>query len=262
MSILVGIDGTSGEFFPDSGHDQRYDDEFANSFVRKLCDETPGPTKKYLRGPLALGRGQVQAADEGLNFILARRGADVNEPILLTGYSRGAATVIFIATRLQEEKIDVKAMLFFDCVDRFSVPNSRPTLGNENIDARRIPNNVGNVLHVMRPPESGSREQFKNSGRQSSPPTRYKEAFFTCTHGAMGGTPWPVPAGQLPTDFIKEGFTFFGGKTNVTYFQDAWMASRVWSYVGPFIREHGFPIPLRPWCAPSYPGMGPFCSSV
>ena len=262
MSILVGIDGTSDDFFPYGDHNERYDDAFVNSFVRKLCDEPPAANKKYLRGPLATGGGALQAANQGLEFILAQHRADATVPILLTGYSRGGAGVIFIATRLKQQNIDVEAMLLFDCVDRFSVPHSRPGVGNENIDATVIPNNVGDVLHVLRSPESGSRINFGNSGRQSSPPTRYKEAFFTCTHAGIGGVPWQVPAGQSANDVIEEGWPFFGGKTNVTYTQDAWGSSRVWSYVGPFIREHGFPIPPSPWCAAFALGMGTFCSKV
>jgi len=226
MSILVGIDGTGGDIAPGSSRDERYDATFANSFVKRLCGPSR-PNKKYIRGPVLLGGGLMNAISEGHNYILARRQAGVNEPILLTGYSRGAAGVVVIATRLQRQNIDVRAMLLFDCVDRHA-----------DIDAELIPSNVGNVLHVMRAPESGSRGSFGNSATQHHPSTRYREAIFYCTHGGMGGVPWTAPAGQSPNDYIVESFP--DGKTNVTYAQDAVGSSRVWGYVGPFIGEHGF----------------------
>jgi len=164
---------------------------------------------------------------EGQNFILSKRRAAVNEPILLTGYSRGAAGVIDIAARLQRQKIDVKAMLLFDCVDRHVA-----------IDATFIPTNVRHVLHVMRAPESGSRASFGNSGTHHAASTEYSAAIFYCTHAGMGGVPWPVPAGRSRDDFVDEGYP--DGRTNTTYAQDALGSSRVWSYVGPFIAKHGF----------------------
>jgi hypothetical protein len=228
MSIIVGIDGTGADFFPYWGRNQRYDEAFANSFVRKLCDKPATPNKKYLRGPVVGGGGLLEAGNEGLNFILAKRRAGVNEPILLTGYSRGAAGVIFIAKRLQSQKIDVKSMLLFDCVDR-----------QGDIEAKVIPNNVGYVLHLLRAPESGSRKWFGNAGRIPSPPTRYREAAFYCTHGGMGGVPWTAPAGISPNDYVMEG----NHKTNITYAQDVWGSERVWGYVRQLQTEHGFPIP-------------------
>jgi hypothetical protein len=191
----------------------------------------------YLRGPLILGEsplagygvcvgdGLWAAIDEGYNFINGRPRND--EPILLTGYSRGAAGVIEIAKRLKVLKRDVTAMLLFDCVDRH--------LG---IDAARIPNNVRNVLHVLRSPASGSRKSFDHSGTQPEPPTRYESAEFTCTHAGMGGVPWPRPAEKSQNDFIDEGLP--DGRTNVTYYQDGWMSNRVWTHVKPFVGKHGF----------------------
>ena len=54
MPILVGIDGTGSNIMSGQRRDEEYDRAFANSFVRKLCEETK-PNRKYLRGPLLLG---------------------------------------------------------------------------------------------------------------------------------------------------------------------------------------------------------------
>jgi hypothetical protein len=219
MSILVGIDGTG----PVS--DKVYYATYANSFVSKLCN-APEPNRRYFRGPITPGGGLLDVIVKGRRFILEKRKAGVNEPVLLTGHSRGAAGVIDIARQLQTDKIDVEAMLLFDCVDR-----------HVGIDATVIPNNVGDVLHLRRAPESGSRTSFSNAGTEHRSPTRYNEAFFHCTHSGVGGVPWQPEKGKSPNDFVTEGTPF---KTNVTYIQDAFGSVLVWAYALTFIVEHGF----------------------
>jgi len=244
MSILVGIDGTGGDIAPGSSRDERYDATFANSFIKRLCGPSK-PNKKYIRGPVLLGGGLMNAISEGHNFILARRQAGVNEPILLTGYSRGAAGVVALATRLKDQKVDVRAMLLFDCVDR-----------DLRIDADIIPANVGYVLHVKRSVASHSRLSFGHSGTRPFPgsKTDYQQKEFNCTHGAMGGTPWlPVAVSSghsliraKLTDYISEGpgaFAMPEQPSYVTYEQDARGAEQVQSFIKPFMHEHGFPIP-------------------
>lgn len=137
MPILVGIDGTGGDVNPGRARDERYDQAFADSFVSRLCKNKPNA--QYNRGPVALGGGLPEAIESGLNFIAQkRRTLGNNEPILLTGYSRGALGVMVIAQRLQRQNINVRAALLFDCVDRHLA-----------YDASVIPNNVGFVHHVI-----------------------------------------------------------------------------------------------------------------
>ncbi len=227
MAIVVGIDGTGSAFLPGSGRDREYDIAFANSFVSRIC-RNGGPNKAYFRGPVALGGGLPEAISGGLQFIRSRRAAGVREPIVLTGYSRGAAGVVSMAARLQRERIDVRALLLFDCVDRHLA-----------IDAEVIPNNVGFVQHVIRDPRSGSRESFGNDGMRYQAPTVFPAAYtFMCTHGGMGGCPWTPGPGQRLTDRIDEGGT--DGMTNITFAQDAQVSTQVWNYCLPFMRTHGF----------------------
>jgi hypothetical protein len=227
MAIVVGIDGTGSAFLPGAGRDREYDAAFANSFVSRIC-RGGGSNKAYFRGPVALGGGLPEAIEGGLQFIRARRAARVMDPIVLTGYSRGAAGVVSMAARLQRERIDVRALLLFDCVDRHLA-----------IDADEIPNNVANVYHVIRDPQSGSRESFDNDGMHYRPPTVFPTAYsFMCTHGGMGGCPWTPAPGQRMSDLIDEGGV--DGMTRITFAQDASVSQQVWSHCQPFMRTHGF----------------------
>ncbi len=227
MAIIVGIDGTGSAVFPGASRDADYDVHFANSFVRRIAFNK-GANARYFRGPVALGGGLVPAINDGFAFINSRWAAGVREPIVLTGYSRGAAGVVALAKKLKDAGKSVRALLLFDCVDRHLF-----------IDAAVIPNNVGYVMHVVRHPESGSRESFSNDGMSYTPPTVYPAAYaFMCTHGGMGGCPWVTPIGTSPSDLIDEGGV--DGMTNITYLQDAQVSGTVWSYVQPFMREHGY----------------------
>jgi hypothetical protein len=226
MPIIVGIDGTGSAFTPGEQRDRDYDVAFKDSFVSRIC-KPESANKKYFRGPVALGGGLVSAINEGFNFITMRRRGLPNEPILLTGYSRGAAGVVSLAKKLQNAGINVQAMLLFDCVDRHLF-----------IDAEVIPNNVGFVHHVIRDPRSGSRESFSNDGLRYTPPTVYPAAYtFMCTHGGMGGCPWDA-TGHSPTELINEGGV--DGTTNITYADDALVSAEVWAFCQPFMRTHGF----------------------
>lgn len=231
MPILVGIDGTGGGTFPTAARDRRYDEEFANSFVSRLCRNKP--TAQYNRGPVTLGGGLDVAIASGMQFIeQQRRARGANEPILLTGYSRGALGVLVIAQRLQRQNIRVKAALLFDCVDRHG-----------DYDAETVPNNIDHVLHLIRNPEANSRHSFGNDAMSHRPPTKYEGPFmFMCTHGGMGGTPWTRPADKQPGDLIDEGAIEqpYNRTTAISYEQDARVSNEVWTFCQGFIRTHGF----------------------
>jgi hypothetical protein len=257
MSILVGIDGTGEAIVPGAGRDAAYDVAFANSFVRRMCDANPN--SRYFRGPVALGGGLPEAITGGVNYIVSMKRRMPDEPILLTGYSRGAAGVVVVADRLKTLGINVRALMMFDCVDRHLA-----------FDADVVPNNVENVCHVIRDPAGRSRLSFGNDGMKYNTPTRYvlPVRMFMCTHGGMGGTPWAMPRGASPTDFIDEGAleasmsaqpapssiidiipgaravrdiqTIREFRTNITYEADARVSGNIWSRVQPFLRTQGF----------------------
>lgn len=226
MAIVVGIDGSGSETLPGKERDTRYDEYFKNSFVSRICKGSGN--KHYIRGPVKFGGGILEAVFEGESFIRSRR--KDREPILLTGFSRGAAGVVALARRLKRDNIRVNAMMLFDCVDRAG-----------DIDAEFIPSNVGTVMHVVRDPRGSSRESFDNDGLKTEPRVSYEGPFpFMCTHGAMGGTPWKPDKdkGQKMTDFINEGFPDF--KTKITFQKDAEVSEQVWQFCLPFLARHGF----------------------
>jgi Thioesterase domain len=240
MPILVGIDGTDDSWRLTDERNARYDRNFANSFVRRLC--AGKNNGRYYRGPLADGGYLHIAINEGVTFIQSKKRSFPNEPVLLTGYSRGALGAVVIAQRLKDLNIQVKALMMFDCVDRHVA-----------YDADVIPDNVEFVCHVIRNPAARSRATFGNDGMNYNPRTTNfpRATMFMCTHGGMGGVPWTVPAGGNPNDFIDEGtmealaspvrnepvWTY---RTNVTYAQDAAESQRVWRHVQPFLNTHGF----------------------
>ena len=231
MPILVGIDGTGGGTFPGRARNDRYDIDFANSFVSRLCKNKTNA--QYNRGPVTLGGGLDTAIRDGVRFIEQKRGElGADEPILLTGYSRGALGAMVIAQRLQRNNINVRAALLFDCVDRHG-----------DYDSEIVPNNVENIFHVIRNPAANSRHSFGNDAMSYRQPTIYSGPYmFMCTHGGMGGTPWERPHDKKPTDLIDEGASeqFYNSTTAISYQQDANVSRDVWAYCQPFIHTHRF----------------------
>jgi len=239
MAILVGIDGTGSAFLPGSGRDKEYDVAFEKSFVRQICNTTQAK-KQYLRGPVALGGGLIDAISQGCLFIRGHY-QQSPEPVLLTGYSRGAAGSVALAAQLKKIGIPVQAIMLFDCVDRHLV-----------IDAEVIPDTVGKVLHVVRDPAASSRESFGNDGLRyhkgktnygNDPLTDEGRAYkFMCTHGGMGGCPWKTPPDKSPNDFINEGFGagWYDGSTKITFAQDQMVSEQVWKFCTPFLQRNGF----------------------
>lgn len=229
MPILVGIDGTGGGTLRNTARNRRYDIEFLNSFVSKLCKHKSNAW--YERGPVNLGGGLDSAIMYGLRFIEQKRSEMGNdEPILLTGYSRGALGVMVIAQRLQRQGINVRAAILFDCVDRHG-----------DYDAAVVPNNIEHLFHVIRNPAANSRHSFGNDAMMYRQPTIYYGAYmFMCTHGGMGGTPWLKPADKKPTDLIDEGALEHHDTTAISYQQDVKVSEDVWGYCQPFLHTHEF----------------------
>ena len=92
MAIIVGIDGTDDSVYDGAERDQRYDRNFANSFVRKIALGR-GVDSLYERGPLMHGGNLDLSIAKAKRHIMTQIQRGSRGPVLLTGYSRGAAGV-------------------------------------------------------------------------------------------------------------------------------------------------------------------------
>ncbi|RYG91406.1 hypothetical protein EU803_09950 [Loktanella sp. IMCC34160] len=201
--IIVGVDGTG----PSS--DDTYAKDFKDSFVQKLCRNTPGfRVHDYHRGPTTHGLETVGKARHAYDFakgtytIFSKLHAEKPKlfpkppRIFLTGYSRGGAAVIEAAYKLKEAKIPVHGMMLFDAVDRSIVDDRVNT----------IPDNVKYCFHAVRADSAESREIFGNCGRKAAGKVFYLERSFHCTHGAMGGCPWKEAGEDGYIEEVGAGF--------------------------------------------------------
>ena len=188
LDIYAGIDGTG----PYS--DRAYEAEFRNSFVQRLHRSWGNEARYYRRGPSldgvstpALGIGAYRSMRERY-----RHKASGPKRIFLAGYSRGGAAVVYAASLLALEGIPVDGLFLFDAVDR--QPFNSPLF---------IPPNVRVCFHARRDPKTGSRLLFGSYATRRTPgaSTIYKQQYFFCTHGGMGGTPWGVAD---PDGYINE----------------------------------------------------------
>jgi len=207
-AMVFGVDGT-GPF-----SNTEYRSSMENSFVSRICKWQGARFKRYWRGPDGIDtllsgpnpravadeiRSAVAAPTEGRSMFPNLFGmppvfcpptfpepGEVPVQVFLTGYSRGAATVIDAAGILKEYGIAVEAMFLFDSVTR------SPWLSGKTISS-----NVKNCYHAKRSSLARSRISFGNSPAVPEKGVKYDCAnhFFT-THAGMGGTPWG-PGGLL-----------------------------------------------------------------
>lgn len=185
MIICVDGSGPSG--------DADYHHTFAHSFVRQIASHSTQAVSKWYRGPDMVGENQVPPADL-VQVVLAHfdaRSADTMaplEPVFLAGYSRGAATVVDVASRLEREGIEVQAMFLFDAVDR-----------SAHLGDTALVRNTRHVYHARRNPEAESRLSFDNVATGVAGAGVYEEGFFMTTHGGMGGVPFGAAGLLLST---------------------------------------------------------------
>jgi len=185
---------------------------------RRLSDEQHRlPSMAFFR-TRRVTRSQTE--DRQYNLLEERK------KIFLTGYSRGGATVIDVARRLERQGLQVEAMFLFDAVDQSAV-----------LEGGAIPNNVRICYHAMRNPITSSRESFGNCGTRATRPRGLISRWFVTTHGGMGGVPWRaagVPEGGVTT--INEGGT--DQATTVTPAAEATGMHGVESWMWPHLRSH------------------------
>jgi pimeloyl-ACP methyl ester carboxylesterase len=168
------------------------------------------------------------------------------EPVYLAGHSRGGAAVIAAAQRVRRK---IAAMFLFDAVDRTvdldcatisgNVQNVYHAMRNPEF-AKRFETERDKALletakNLVLPTTLGGfptlisalklshvaaqdfkqkvlrfRTVFGNAGTSVQPPGRYFREKFMCTHGAVGGVPWPDVPGDA--DESKEVWTWMAAR--------------------------------------------------
>jgi hypothetical protein len=224
--FICGIDGTVDHYYGIADNltaNQRdYDVKFAKSFVRQLYNSKGVSSRAYFRGPAATGSGLGWAMGEALSTITSRYWQDatafvksknsIDDPDLrgyiLTGYSRGAAGIIEVATRLATDRIyrkvpiKIYALILFDCVNETNTSVqgviNRGVAHVSNLQSiitgdLNIPTNVMNCIHFIRNDESNSRSSTMtkySGGAINDSKTCYKPFYLKATHGGLGGLPY------------------------------------------------------------------------
>ncbi len=165
--MMFIIDGTGDD------NDELYAKDMDRGFCKQLSLKL-GSNAKYLRGPAQYGTETFKIADEMIEAILKyyysepidvtvnnSKQVDINQiiadalkpktakPIFLAGHSRGGCAVIYIAQKLKEKGINVKAMFLFDAVERTValLTKGEDLLGSQFDE---IPDNVGKCYHARR----------------------------------------------------------------------------------------------------------------
>src|SRR5690348_7855858 len=145
--MLAAIDGT-GPYL-----DSSYTARMQNSFVHQISLRTQIANAVYYRGPDLTGSSAtgkltrpIIIAAEVMRSVKAG-----DTTVFLTGYSRGGAMAINVASMLADWDIEVEAIFLFDAVDR-----------SLELSASRIPDNVRYAYHAVRMPSAGSRLSFGN----------------------------------------------------------------------------------------------------
>jgi hypothetical protein len=181
--MIIGIEGTGSQEWGPS--------DLQHSFVRRILEQSTMRPKYYFIGPNNEGSDMPSIVNGAWRMMPD----DVTEPLVLLGYSRGAAYVFELAKRFDRKaqgNCEIKVLMLFDCVQRQY---------GMSLDADpTVPDSVANVIHAYRDPRAGSRFSFSNvQPRTSRGPGKHativKRMFFG-SHGALGGTYWDARSGE------------------------------------------------------------------
>lgn len=129
-TMLYIVDGTGPL------DDRVYETHMAGGFCKKMNKQFGG---HYFRGPDITGRQTYDIAKTVFGEIKANSQLG-RESLFLAGHSRGGATVIDVAKRLQKDGRPVDALFLFDAVDKTA--NFR--------DTKLVPRNVKVTYHARR----------------------------------------------------------------------------------------------------------------
>ena len=180
---------------------------------------------------------------------------------ILTGYSRGAAGIIEVATRLISDPackklgIQIYAMILFDTVNETNTSlqgvinrGGIPTFSNpESIITGnlQIPTNVANCVHFIRNDETTSRDatmEKYQGGPINNAKTSYTPYYLKATHGGLGGLPYFQGTGEGNNTVIKEPGGAYA--TNVTMAEDIKASRLVAKTTTTFCATLGIPLAI------------------
>jgi hypothetical protein len=167
--MIIGIDGTGSQ-----GWEQL---DLRRTFVRRVLHGSQIRPASYFIGPCNSGLDGQEIVDGAK---LALRNGYHNKPVVLVGYSRGAAYCMEVARQSSLWGAQIDVLVMFDAVARQPDFHIR----------EKISSNVRLCLHAYRDPRAGSRYFFQNVGKAVEDPSRttMKMQMFHGSHGALGGT--------------------------------------------------------------------------
>lgn len=191
------------------------------SFVRKILHQSRDPNKYYFIGPNNEGSDGRKICDAAYDKAYE---APKSEPLILVGYSRGAAYCMKLAEWVAKYERRVDFLVMFDSVARNDYNQSRVASRYASMKGwdpvqipMTVPPNVAICLHAVRDPYAGSRAGFGNVGLAAQDPGRtalfIRQDFF-CSHGAMGGTPYDAVNEEGTTDHFGHTAQGLGANSN------------------------------------------------
>lgn len=184
---ILGIDGTGSHSWPDL-HQRR-------SFVKKLVNQIDADSRCYFLGATDFASNSDAILENGFKFLNKQAEMGVEE-VILTGYSRGAASVTYLAhwihiqVAAKRMKMRVPAIILFDSV-------CRDTRMSGFHDMRTVNSICENVIHARRDPNGYSRPYMSNASTQRQVNGAKRDLiretetrFFYASHAGLGGLPW------------------------------------------------------------------------
>ena len=223
--IIAGVDGTGVD------SDSEYAASMAQSYVNQLVARAKqrGAKGDYHRGPTLKGMDTGPLGNWESSLVQRELRNAASPKIVLTGYSRGGASVITAAQLLAFHGVFIDLMVLFDAVDR-----------SITAAAGSIPPNVRKVFHARRSMLACSRLYFGNCGTSRTPfLTSYTEQTFMATHGGVGGVPWWNQSDKPATAMLSDTIYEDGIPTRVSYQQDLNGAAMVWNWMAPKLSSEG-----------------------
>ena len=210
---LAIIDGT-GDF-----DNTDYAASMSNGFCKQLDTLRGADASYYQRGPSAAGLEDAYYMWNAVKWLTKMKKQDPSSRLMLAGYSRGASTVLAVASKLKDAGTEIDSMFLFDAVSRQVLLNSSDIVSTVKYcrhavrtdDAKLVDkyepyavdySALGYRLTVTNPLATNKmRPYFGHVALTAPAGVDFKSNRFFGSHGALGGVGWKdvpedVPAQQ------------------------------------------------------------------